>query len=111
MCVFNVVLGFREWMPKWIRNNFKTSTGEPVKNAPLIRYLSALLDQRAREGQKVPIVLAQRARLFAHANRMYSRCTSNMSKDTLARKGTRARTGSQTKAPSDQRSPNATGTR
>ncbi|TFK78095.1 ribonuclease H-like protein, partial [Polyporus arcularius HHB13444] len=43
---------FREWMPKWLRNNFKSSTGEPVKNAPLIRYLSALLDQRAREGQK-----------------------------------------------------------
>ena len=111
MCVFNVVLGFREWMPKWIRNSFKTSTGEPVKNAPLIRYLSALLDQRAREGQKVPIVLAQRARLFTHANHMYPRCTSNMSKDMLARKGTRARTGSRTKAPCDQRSPNATGTR
>ena len=46
--------GFREWMPKWLRNGFKSSTGQPVKNAPLIRYLSALLDLRAREGQKVP---------------------------------------------------------
>ncbi|KAI0746188.1 ribonuclease H-like domain-containing protein [Earliella scabrosa] len=45
---------FREWMPKWLRNGFKSSTGQPVKNAPLIRYLSALLDLRAREGQKVP---------------------------------------------------------
>ena len=40
-------------MPKWLQNNFVSSTGQPVKNAPLIRYLSALLDQRARRGQKV----------------------------------------------------------
>ncbi|TBU44552.1 hypothetical protein BD309DRAFT_958212 [Dichomitus squalens] len=40
-------------MPKWMRNNFVSVNGQPVKNAPLIRYLSALLDQRAREGQKV----------------------------------------------------------
>ncbi|KAI0744363.1 ribonuclease H-like domain-containing protein [Daedaleopsis nitida] len=44
---------FREWMPKWMRNGWKSSTGQPVKNAPLIRYLAALLDLRAREGQKV----------------------------------------------------------
>ena len=40
-------------MPKWLKNNFVTSSKEPVKNAPLIRYLSALLDLRARRGQKV----------------------------------------------------------
>ena len=45
--------GFREWMPKWLKSGFIASNGKPVKNAPLIRYLSALLDQRAREGQKV----------------------------------------------------------
>ncbi|KAI1787469.1 ribonuclease H-like domain-containing protein, partial [Ganoderma leucocontextum] len=44
---------FREWMPKWVRSGFIASNGKPVKNAPLIRYLSALLDQRAREGQKI----------------------------------------------------------
>ncbi|OJT04036.1 Vegetative incompatibility protein HET-E-1 [Trametes pubescens] len=44
---------FRHWMPKWLKNNFRTASGEAVKNAPLIRYLSALLDLRAREGQKV----------------------------------------------------------
>ncbi|KAH9848936.1 ribonuclease H-like domain-containing protein [Lenzites betulinus] len=44
---------FRHWMPKWLQNNFKTASGEPVKNAPLIRYLSALLDERALEGQKI----------------------------------------------------------
>ncbi|PIL28019.1 hypothetical protein GSI_09870 [Ganoderma sinense ZZ0214-1] len=43
---------FREWMPKWLKSGFVASNGKPVKNAPLIRYLSALLDQRAREGQK-----------------------------------------------------------
>ncbi|KAI0646029.1 ribonuclease H-like domain-containing protein [Trametes meyenii] len=44
---------FRHWMPKWLQNNFKTASGEPVKNASLIRYLSALLNERAREGQKI----------------------------------------------------------
>ncbi|KAI1783131.1 hypothetical protein LXA43DRAFT_904188 [Ganoderma leucocontextum] len=39
-------------MPKWLRSGFVASNGKPVKNAPLIRYLSALLDQRACEGQK-----------------------------------------------------------
>ena len=39
-------------MPKWLKSGFIASNGKPVKNAPLIRYLSALLDQRAREGQK-----------------------------------------------------------
>ncbi|OSC96690.1 ribonuclease H-like protein [Trametes coccinea BRFM310] len=37
---------FRHWMPKWIANNFKTSSGEAVKNAHLIQYLSSLLDER-----------------------------------------------------------------
>ncbi|KAI0779265.1 hypothetical protein C8Q74DRAFT_1258069 [Fomes fomentarius] len=40
-------------MPKWLKNGFKSSTGEPAKDAPLIRYFSALLDFRAREGQKI----------------------------------------------------------
>ncbi|OSC96746.1 hypothetical protein PYCCODRAFT_1378567 [Trametes coccinea BRFM310] len=44
---------FRHWMPKWIANNFKTSSGEAVKNAHLIQYLSSLLDERARHGQKI----------------------------------------------------------
>ncbi|OSD01090.1 ribonuclease H-like protein [Trametes coccinea BRFM310] len=44
---------FRHWMPKWVANDFKTSSGEAVKNAPLIQYLSSLLDERARHGQKV----------------------------------------------------------
>ena len=40
------------WLPRWLNNNFR-STGQPVKNAPLICYLSARLDLRARHGQKV----------------------------------------------------------
>ncbi|KAF7347514.1 Ribonuclease H [Mycena venus] len=38
---------FQEWLPKWRTNGFRTSTGDPVKNAALIRYLSAHLDARA----------------------------------------------------------------
>jgi ribonuclease HI len=49
-------LGFEQWLPKWRRNGFKTANGDPVKNVPLIRYISALLDQRAMSGQKVRIV-------------------------------------------------------
>ncbi|KAI0958123.1 hypothetical protein AcW1_006296 [Taiwanofungus camphoratus] len=44
---------FRSWLPKWIATGFKSASGQPVKNAALIRYLSALLDERGRQGQKV----------------------------------------------------------
>ncbi|KAJ7492256.1 ribonuclease H-like domain-containing protein [Mycena latifolia] len=44
---------FQDWLPNWVKNNFKSSTGQPVKNAALIKYLSAQLDARARHGQKV----------------------------------------------------------
>ncbi|PCH37675.1 ribonuclease H-like protein [Wolfiporia cocos MD-104 SS10] len=46
---------FKEWISKWIRSNWKSSKGEPVKNKALIQYVSALLDQRARAGQKVQL--------------------------------------------------------
>lgn len=53
-------------MPKWLKNNFRTASGEPVKNASLIRYLSALLDLRAREGQKVAALASlQTSRIYA----------------------------------------------
>ncbi|KII93313.1 hypothetical protein PLICRDRAFT_151900 [Plicaturopsis crispa FD-325 SS-3] len=45
----------KDWMPKWIANDFRTSKNEPVKNAELIRYLSGLLDARAKRGQKVQL--------------------------------------------------------
>jgi len=44
---------FQTWLPGWIARKWKNSKGEPVKNRQLIQYLSALLDQRALEGQKV----------------------------------------------------------
>ncbi|KAJ7755006.1 ribonuclease H-like domain-containing protein [Mycena maculata] len=44
---------FQDWLPKWQKNNFISSTGEPVKNAPIIRYLAAHLDARARRGQQI----------------------------------------------------------
>lgn len=46
-------VGLSLWLPKWRQNGFKTATGAPVKNAGLIRYLSALLDARALYGQQV----------------------------------------------------------
>ncbi|KAG5642166.1 hypothetical protein DXG03_003527 [Asterophora parasitica] len=45
--------GFREWLPKWAANNYKTSSGGEVKNLGVIKYLSALLGVRAMIGQKV----------------------------------------------------------
>ncbi|KAJ7361350.1 ribonuclease H-like domain-containing protein [Mycena albidolilacea] len=46
---------FKEWLPKWISNGFVTSNKDPVKNAPLIRYISTHLDARARRGQRVKL--------------------------------------------------------
>ncbi|KAK7063903.1 ribonuclease H-like domain-containing protein [Favolaschia claudopus] len=44
---------FEDWLPGWIRNGWRTSNNEPVKNVGVIKYLAALLDTRARRGQKV----------------------------------------------------------
>jgi RNase H len=46
-------VGFQEWLPKWMRQGFRTSTGAPVKNVQLIQYLAALLQARENVGQKV----------------------------------------------------------
>lgn len=45
--------GIQKWLPTWRKRNFILSTGQPVKNAGLIKFLAALLDERARLGQKV----------------------------------------------------------
>jgi len=50
---------FKSWLPKWLKNNFRTASGEPVKNASLIRYISAHLDARALRGQKVRLQYVQ----------------------------------------------------
>ncbi|KAG6876590.1 hypothetical protein C0993_002016, partial [Termitomyces sp. T159_Od127] len=44
---------FRQWLPKWERNNFRTAGGHPVKNVEIIIYVSALLEARALVGQPV----------------------------------------------------------
>jgi len=51
--IYNYSLGFKKWLSNWIKNGFISSSGQPVKNAPLIRYISALLDARSYRGQKV----------------------------------------------------------
>ncbi|KAJ9109198.1 hypothetical protein QFC21_000527 [Naganishia friedmannii] len=35
-----------KFLPAWIRNNFRLSTGQPVKNKDMIVHLLALLNQR-----------------------------------------------------------------
>lgn len=42
-----------EWLPNWIKRNWRSSAGAPVKNVDLVMYLSTLLDLRARSGQKI----------------------------------------------------------
>ena len=49
----NKHIGFQSWLPKWRKNNFRTASGGPVKNLGIIQYLSALLDVRAKSGQKI----------------------------------------------------------
>lgn len=44
-----------KWYPGWIRNNFVSSTGQPVKNVPLIRYIKTLMDIRGSNGLRVQL--------------------------------------------------------
>ncbi|KAK7058660.1 hypothetical protein VNI00_002296 [Paramarasmius palmivorus] len=44
---------FHNWIQKWRENGWKNSSGQDVKNAPLIRYIATLLEFRVRLGQKV----------------------------------------------------------
>jgi len=38
--------GISEWLPNWVKRNWRTATGEPVKNKGVIQYLAHLLDKR-----------------------------------------------------------------
>jgi ribonuclease HI len=38
--------GITQYLPNWIKNNFVSSTGQPVKNKDMIVHLLALLNQR-----------------------------------------------------------------
>ncbi|KAF8913215.1 ribonuclease H-like domain-containing protein, partial [Gymnopilus junonius] len=59
-CLVNVILnilitGFLYWMARWQQNNWKTSSGDDVKNAGIIRCISKHLDIRAKLGQRVQL--------------------------------------------------------
>ena len=45
--------GLEDWFPTWSRKGWRTASGEPVKNAPLIRYVHARLEHRTASGQRV----------------------------------------------------------
>ncbi|KAF8511362.1 ribonuclease H-like domain-containing protein [Gautieria morchelliformis] len=45
----------RDWIPSWQKRRWKTADGQDVKNKAVILYLSYLLDQRARLGQRVQL--------------------------------------------------------
>ena len=49
----SIYSGVEEWLPNWIKRNWRSSAGAPVKNVDLVMYLSTLLDLRARSGQKI----------------------------------------------------------
>ncbi|EKM83940.1 hypothetical protein AGABI1DRAFT_14088, partial [Agaricus bisporus var. burnettii JB137-S8] len=42
-----------QWLPKWQENGFRTAEGLPVKNVGIVKYLAALLNERAGRGQPV----------------------------------------------------------
>ncbi|EIW87166.1 ribonuclease H-like protein [Coniophora puteana RWD-64-598 SS2] len=46
---------FQSWIPKWRANGFRASTGGPVKNQPLIKYLDALLTYHANSGHTIKL--------------------------------------------------------
>ncbi len=40
-----VIQGLEEWLPNWLRNNFRTSAGKPVKNEVFWKRLHQLMEQ------------------------------------------------------------------
>lgn len=40
-----VIQGIEEWLPNWLRNNFRTSAGKPVKNEVFWKRLHQLMEQ------------------------------------------------------------------
>ncbi|KAL4254703.1 Ribonuclease H, partial [Abortiporus biennis] len=50
---------FKQWIHNWKNKNWKNSKGEAVKNAELIRYIDALLGERAMGRQKVEMEYVQ----------------------------------------------------
>ena len=56
--------GITKYLPGWIRNNFRSSTGQPVKNKDMIVHLLALLNKRGKNnGVKFVHVKAHRGEI------------------------------------------------
>jgi ribonuclease HI len=51
--VLNLQTGFEDWIHKWVQNSWRSSSGQAVKNAELIQYISALIGDRYDRGQNV----------------------------------------------------------
>ncbi|KAF8628267.1 hypothetical protein AX15_004036 [Amanita polypyramis BW_CC] len=68
---------FKSWLKTWERNDYRTAQGQPVKNLELILYIQALLDSRARSGQKIRL----------HHVRGHVGITGNEEADSLANRG------------------------
>lgn len=99
--------GFESWIHNWIKRGWRTADGKPVKNKPLIQYLSALLNARAQAGQKVRICLELiiMPSLSLYLILRFALC---MFMDTLALPATKAPINWPTKAATCQK--NLTGT-
>ncbi|KAK2461535.1 hypothetical protein APHAL10511_005998 [Amanita phalloides] len=70
---------FKSWLRVWERNNFRTASGQPIKNLELILYIQALLNFRIQFGQKIRL-----QHVKGHAG-----IAGNEEADSLANRGVR----------------------
>ncbi|KAJ3895750.1 ribonuclease H-like domain-containing protein [Lentinula edodes] len=49
------LLGFNDWLQKWLENDWRKADGSAVKNPELIHYVAILLSSRFRIGQSVKL--------------------------------------------------------
>lgn len=54
-CSEYTITGLQDWLTRWKNNDWKTSGGDDVKNAGIIRCISKQLDIRAKSGQRVAL--------------------------------------------------------
>jgi hypothetical protein len=63
--------GIELWLPKWRLNDFRTANGKPVKNLPLILYLSELLAAK-------PLRTFRFEKVLAHSGIHGNECADNL---------------------------------
>ena len=51
----DLLSGLTVYLPSWLRNNWRTSQGEPVKNKDMVVHLLALLNRRGRSDDKAHV--------------------------------------------------------